>query len=73
MILPICMSMGLPVFLYQIVLEKETRVIEYMKMNGMKMYYYWKVNYIFNLGFYLITAIIFMFFGNKVFDLLVFT
>jgi hypothetical protein len=35
MVFPLCMSMGLPVFLYQIVLEKETRLIENMKINGM--------------------------------------
>jgi ABC-2 family transporter protein len=73
MVLPLCMSMGLPVFLYQIVLEKETRLIENMKINGMKMSNYWTVNFIFNLGFYLATALIFMFFGMRVFNLVVFT
>ncbi len=73
MVFPLCMSMGLPVFLYQIVLEKETRLIENMKINGMKMSNYWKINYLFNLAFYMMTALIFLFFGMGVFDLQVFT
>jgi hypothetical protein len=72
MIFPLCMSMGLPVFLYQIVLEKETRLIENMKINGMKMSKYWKVNYLFNLVFYLITAILFVFSGMSIFNLQMF-
>jgi len=63
------MSMGLPVFLYQIVLEKETKLIENMKINGMKMKNYWQVNYIFNLIFYLATALLFLTFGMKIFQL----
>jgi hypothetical protein len=73
MVFPLCMSMGLPVFLYQIVLEKETRLIENMKINGMKMSNYWKINYLFNLVFYMITALIFLFFGMTIFDLQVFS
>lgn len=72
MILPICMSMGLPVFIYQVVLEKETRLIENMKINGMKMSNYWLVNYLFNLGFYCATVVLFLFFGIKVFKLQLF-
>ncbi len=69
LVLPICMSMGLPVFLYQIVLEKETKLIENMKINGMKMSNYWFVNYVFDLGFYLITTFLFLLFGIKIFSL----
>jgi hypothetical protein len=61
--------MGLPVFLYQIVLEKENRLIENMKINGMRMSNYWIVNFFFNLGFYCVTALLFMIFGTKVFGL----
>ncbi len=64
--------MGLPVFLYQVVLEKETRLIENMKINGMKMSNYWFVNYLFNLGFYLATVFVFLIFAMKVFNLQVF-
>jgi quinol-cytochrome oxidoreductase complex cytochrome b subunit len=43
-----------------------------MKINGMKMANYWIVNFFFNLAFYMITVVLFMLFGNKVFGLLVF-
>jgi len=52
LIFPICMCMCLPVFLYYIVLEKEKRLLEIMKINGMRMKNYWIVNYLFNLMFY---------------------
>jgi ABC-type multidrug transport system ATPase subunit len=65
--------MALPVFIYQIVLEKETRLIENMKINGLKMSNYWIVNYLFNLSFYCATAILFMIFGGKIFKLQVFS
>lgn len=73
MIVPICLSMALPVFIYQIVLEKETRLIENMKINGMKMSNYWIVNFLFNLGFYCATAVLFLIFGIKIFKLQVFS
>ena len=68
-VFPICMCMCLPVFLYQIVLEKETRLIETMKINGMRMYNYWIVNFFFNLGIYCITAIVYVFFGAYIFGI----
>jgi hypothetical protein len=67
------MSMGLPVFIYQIVLEKEMKLIENMKINGMKMSNYWLVNYLFDLAFYLATALLFLLFGMKIFNIKVFT
>jgi uncharacterized membrane protein len=73
LVLPLCMSMGLPVFLYQIVLEKETKLIENMKINGMKMNNYWIINYVFNFIFYIATALLFLLFGMKIFQLQVFT
>jgi|LauGreDrversion4_2_1035121.scaffolds.fasta_scaffold14743_3 hypothetical protein len=69
MVFPICLSMGLPVFIYQIVLEKETRLMEYMKMNGLRMNNYWFVNFFFNFGFYMMTIFSFIFFGFKVFEI----
>ena len=45
LVFPICMTMCLPVFLYYIVLEKETRLVETMKINGMRMRNYWIVNF----------------------------
>lgn len=67
LVFPICLCMGLPVFLYNIVLEKEQRLIETMKINGMRMYNYWTVNFLFNLFFYSITVTIFLVFGAKVY------
>jgi hypothetical protein len=69
MVYPICMCMSLPVFLYHIVLEKETRLIETMKINGMRVYNYWIVNFLFNLCIYGVQAVIFLFFGAKVYGL----
>lgn len=43
-----------------------------MKINGMQMVNYWIVNYLFNLGFYLATVILFLFFGIAIFKLQVF-
>lgn len=63
-IFPISLSLLLPVFLYAIVLEKEEKLIQMMRMNGMKMRYYWLVNFIFNLLLSFITATIFYLFGR---------
>lgn len=71
-IYPLCMCMGLPVFIYAIVMEKETKLLEIMKINGMRMSNYWTVNFLFNLFFYLITSFVFLIFGAKVFHLQMF-
>jgi hypothetical protein len=71
-IFPVCMCMGLPVFLYFLVLEKETRLVETMKINGMRMYNYWVVNFIFNMILYCITAGVFVFFGSSMFKMQLF-
>jgi hypothetical protein len=44
-----------------------------MKINGMKMLNYWTVTYMFNFIFYMATALLFMLFGNMVFQLQLFT
>ena len=62
-IFPLALSLLFPVFLYAIVLEKEEKLIQMMKMNGMSMTYYWLVTFIFNLILSLITGIIFYMFG----------
>ena len=64
LIYPMYMSLTLPVFLYTIVLEKEQRLIENMKINGLKMSNYWKVNYVFNLGMFLIVMFCYLLFGK---------
>ena len=63
-ILPICMCMCLPVFLYSIVLEKESRLTEFMKINGMRMRTYWLVNFCFNLIIFSLQAFVFLIFGT---------
>jgi len=60
---PISLCLLLPVFIYNIVLEKESKLIEQMKMNGMRMRNYWTVNFGFNFVIYFITLIVFFIFG----------
>lgn len=60
---PLALSLLLPVFMHAIVLEKEEKLQEFMKMNGMRMRNYWVVNFAFNLLIYTITIIVFMLFG----------
>jgi hypothetical protein len=40
---PLSLSLLLPVFMYSLVLEKEDKLIEMMKMNGLKIVNYWTV------------------------------
>jgi hypothetical protein len=58
-VFPACMAIALPVFLYNLVLEKETKLLETMKINGMKMKYYWLINFSFFLGIFLVTVAVF--------------
>lgn len=62
-IFPLALSLLFPVFLYAIVLEKEERLIQMMKMNGMSMKNYWLVSFLFNLFLSLLTNAIFYLFG----------
>ena len=61
---PLCLCMLLPVYIYQIVLEKESRLIETMKMNGLKLRYYWAVNSSLDLALYGLQVIVFIIFGR---------
>lgn len=72
-IFPICLSLFLPVFTYTMVLEKETKLLEIMKMNGLQMKNYWFMNFVFNFLIYSVGAFVFMFFGYVVFALEIFT
>lgn len=63
LVFPISLSLLFPVFLYTVVLEKEEKLIQMMKMNGMKISSYWFVYFIFNLLLGIITNLIFFFFG----------
>src|SRR5690349_10829016 len=66
---PCCLCLSLPVFIYTLVLEKETKLVETMKMNGMKMYNYWLTNFFFNFLIYALTAGTYWFIGSFIFRL----
>jgi hypothetical protein len=63
-IFPCCLALSLPVFIYSLVLEKETKLVETMKINGMKMYNYWLVNFLFFLMVYIATASFYVIMGG---------
>jgi hypothetical protein len=70
---PMAVSLLMPLFLYTIVLEKEGKLIEIMKINGMKMRFYWLSNFAFNFLLYSVTMIIFNLFGSICLGLSLFT
>jgi ABC-type multidrug transport system ATPase subunit len=70
---PICLSLLLPVFMYALVLEKEERLLEMMKMNGMRILNYWVVNFLFDFALYAVTIFFFMLFGLYFLELQFFT
>ena len=63
LIFPIALSLLFPVFLYSVVLEKEEKLIQMMKMNGMKISSYWIVYFVFNLILSFFTNLIFYILG----------
>ena len=66
---PMSISLLMPLFMYNIVIEKERQLIEIMRINGLKMRNYWISYFIFNYILYLITIIFFIIFGTFVFGL----
>lgn len=56
---PFALTFLLPVFMNLIVYEKEAKLKELMKMSGMKMRYYWAVNYCYNYAMYVVVVICF--------------
>lgn len=54
----------MPAFLYTIVMEKETRLLENMKINGLQMVNYWIVGFVFNMGYQMIVIISYLLFGR---------
>eukprot|EP00742_Colponemidia_sp_Colp-10_P012044 GILJ01013471.1.p1 GENE.GILJ01013471.1~~GILJ01013471.1.p1 ORF type:complete len:1008 (+),score=146.02 GILJ01013471.1:44-3067(+) len=70
---PLALSLLLPVFMYGIVLEKEGRLVEIMKMNGLRMRFYWLVQTGFCLGLYMVALFIFLLFGGAIIALPFFT
>lgn len=70
---PMAISLLMPLFMYTIVLEKEAKLIEIMKINGMKMSFYWLSNFTFNFILYSGTMIIFNLVASIVLNLSLFT
>ena len=66
---PMAVSLLMPLFMYNIVIEKERQLIEIMRINGLKMRNYWISYFIFNYILYLITIFFFIIFGTYVFGL----
>jgi hypothetical protein len=73
LVYPVLLSLSLPMFLYTIVLEKEQRLIQNMKINGLRMLNYWSVNYFFNFCIYTVTMSVYFLFGKFVSRLTFFT
>ena len=69
---PLSVSLLMPLFMYNIIIEKERQLIEIMKINGLKMRNYWISNFIFNYVVYVITMFFFLIFGMYIFRLNIF-
>ena len=61
-IYPIAISLLIPLYMHNIVYDREKKIIEYLKLNGVKMGNYWISNFIFNYVLYLIAAILYFLF-----------
>ena len=48
---PVAISISMPAFLHAIIIEKEFRLLENMKINGLQMRNYWFVQFIFNMTY----------------------
>jgi hypothetical protein len=70
---PLALSLLLPIFMYIIVLEKEEKLLEMMKMNGMQMRDYWLMTFLFSLLITIITYTLFYLFGYYILELSFFT
>ena len=69
---PMSISLLMPLFMYNIVIEKERQLIEIMRINGLKMRNYWISYFIFNYALYIITVFFFIIFGTFIFGLTLF-
>ena len=63
LVFPLGLSLLFPVFLYSLVLEKEQRLVQMMKMNGMRITNYWFVYFIFSMLLCLVTNLVFFLMG----------
>lgn len=70
---PLAISLLMPLFMYTIILEKEGKLIEIMKINGMKMRNYWLSLFTYDFILYFITIFVFYFSGSILMRLSFFT
>ena len=68
-IYPIALSLLIPLFMHKIIYEREKKIIEYLKLNGVKMRNYWISNFIFNYIIYLILAILYFIFEAYIYSI----
>lgn len=68
-VFPLALSLLLPVFLYLVVLEKEEKLIQMMRMNGMSITNYWFINFLYNFLISLLTNVVFYLFGYIFLDM----
>ena len=68
-IYPLALGLGLPVFMFTIVYEKETKTKLIMKMHGMREMNYWLISIFFNFCLYSISVSVFLFFAIFVFKI----
>lgn len=61
------LGMAFPVFLHTLVMEKETRLLDTMKINGMRISNYWLISFIFYQCYYLIIAFLLYYLGTYYF------
>lgn len=73
LIFPLALSLLFPVMLYGLVLEKEEKLVQMMKMNGMKISSYWLIYVVFNFMLAFVTNVVFFLIGALVLDTTFFT
>jgi ABC-type multidrug transport system fused ATPase/permease subunit len=73
LIFPLALSLLFPVMLYGLVLEKEEKLVQMMKMNGMKISSYWFIYALFNFMLAFVTNVVFFLLGALVLDTTFFT
>jgi hypothetical protein len=60
---PLALALLLPVYMYSIVQEKEDKLIQIMKMNGLQMWKYWVNHFLFDMVLFYVMVFIFCVFG----------
>lgn len=65
-IIPITMSLSMPNFVSHLVFEKERKLIDNMKTNGLKMRNYWTVNCLYAFLVYMASVFVWILYGRYV-------